>query len=61
MPFAEDASVCVSEFYELLKHGVCMQDGSISIDVRRAKTADARGLPCVLCLVVHWPVLLLLV
>lgn len=61
MPFAEGASVCVSEFYELLKHGVCMQDGSISIDVRQAKTAGARGLPCVLCPVVHWPVLLLLV
>lgn len=61
LPLPEGASVCLSEFYELLKHGVCMQDSSILVDVRQAKPAGARGLPCALCPVVHWPVLLLLV
>ena len=61
MPFAEDTSVCISEFYELLKHGVCIEGCDIFVDVRQPKKPGARSLPCVLCPVVHWPVLLLLV
>ena len=59
MPFAEDSSVCISEFYELLKHGVCIEGHDVFVDVRQPKKPGARSLPCVLCPVVHWPVLLL--
>ncbi len=38
-----------------------MQEDSILIDLNPKKKAGARSLPCVLCPVVHWPVLLLLV
>jgi hypothetical protein len=61
MPLPDGASVCLSEFYELLKHGIVMQDDGILIDLNPKKKAGARSLPCVLCPVVHWPVLLLLV
>jgi hypothetical protein len=61
MPLAEDTSVCISEFYELLKHGVCIEGHDVFVDVRQPKKPGARSLPCVLCPVVHWPVLLLLV
>ena len=61
MPLPDGASVCLSEFYELLKHGIVMQDDGILVDLNPKKKAGARSLPCVLCPVVHWPVLLLLV
>lgn len=62
LPLPAGASVCLSEFYELLKHGVVMgADGGIELDLGPHKRAGARSLPCVLCPVVHWPVLLLLV
>ncbi|NBX17962.1 MAG: hypothetical protein EBR09_11410, partial [Proteobacteria bacterium] len=60
MPFPDDSSVCVSEFQELLKHGVCLEGHNVVIDMRHPKRAGLRSLPCVLCPVVHWPVLLLL-
>ncbi len=61
LPFPDDASVCVSEFEELLKHGVCLEGRNVLVDLRQPKRAGLRSLPCVLCPVVHWPVLLLLV
>lgn len=60
MPFPDETSVCVSEFQELLKHGVCLEGRSVEVDMRHPKRAGLRSLPCVMCPVVHWPVLLLL-
>jgi len=61
LPLPEGSSVCVSEFYELLKHGIVMLDDGISVDLNPKKKPGARSLSCTLCPVVHWPVLLLLV
>jgi hypothetical protein len=60
MPLPDAASVCLSEFYEFLKHGIVMHDDGILVDMHPKKQAGARSLPCVLCPVVHWPVLVLL-
>ena len=60
LPLPEGSSVCVSEFYELLKHGIVLLDRSVAVDLNPKKTPGARSLACTLCPVVHWPVLLLL-
>jgi hypothetical protein len=46
MPLPDRVSVCLSEFYELLKHGIVMQEDSILIDLNPKKKAGARSLPC---------------